>query len=729
MQDSDKLLCLVIDSHNSRLITEKECFHFDSGKIISFKVTKNLESLRKDSLPCFLFDACVLICKGTECAEFANFIRIIFDDIPVISIVGAREYAKYKEKAQQYVDAILLAEPITEDELLRTIVRLSKDTATLHGMDTASGTEGQTPEKEAPEIILYPQSLYERIVESSPNLVCRVLPDATLTFVNNTYSSFFGKTKEELIGMNLSRFMSSEDFKAILALYKRLTPQNTRELYVQKIISAGGETMWFEWLNHGEFDESGNLSEVQAIGKDITKEHVSAEVIRYHKDRLETLFKFASAGIVFTSLKYDIERANPAFCKMFGYKEEEVIGKKLPDLVPVKGSSGNGKSVFPSFSYIHGVKLTFIGKDCLEVPVSLSLIPFKDNSRLTGLCVVYRDLTVYRQREKALSISKTVIENSPVIIFTWKAEEGWPVEYVSENVSVLGYSPQEMTAPGWLYSSIVHPDDLPRIEGETRRHIEDRKTSFEYEYRIILKNGEIKWVMEKNTPEFDSKGRIIHFTGVIIDDTRRINTQVELEKSHENLKELFKQTIEALAETVVTRDPYTASHQKRVALLSVAIGRKLGLDEDRCEGLYLAAVVHDIGKISIPAEILSKPSKLSDIEMKLIRVHPEKGYDILKGVKAPWPLAEIVYQHHERIDGSGYPRGLRADEILMEARIIAVADIVEACASHRPYRPALGMDEALRIVTEARGVTLDADVVDACIALFKDDGFTIQPEE
>ena len=146
----------------------------------------------------------------------------------------------------------------------------------------------------------------------------------------------------------------------------------------------------------------------------------------------------------------------------------------------------------------------------------------------------------------------------------------------------------------------------------------------------------------------------------------------------------------------------------------------MGLDEDRCEGLYLAAVVHDVGKISVPAEILSKPSQLSENEMGIIKCHPQSSSNILKDVDTPWPIAEIVYQHHERIDGSGYPRGLKEEEILLEAKIIAVADVVEACASHRPYRPSLGIDKALEIIQSERGTKLDPQAVDTCIEVFKE---------
>jgi len=185
----------------------------------------------------------------------------------------------------------------------------------------------------------------------------------------------------------------------------------------------------------------------------------------------------------------------------------------------------------------------------------------------------------------------------------------------------------------------------------------------------------------------------------------------------------MRATIQALANTLDLRDPYTAGHQRRVTQLATTLGERLGLPPGRVQGLHFASVVHDIGKIAVPAEILTRPGRLSALEYALVQTHVEAGYDILKGVDFPWPIAEIVRQHHERLDGSGYPRGLSGEEVLIEARILAVCDVVEAMSSHRPYRPGLGLDAALECLTEGRGGAFDAEIVDACVALFREDGF------
>ena len=185
----------------------------------------------------------------------------------------------------------------------------------------------------------------------------------------------------------------------------------------------------------------------------------------------------------------------------------------------------------------------------------------------------------------------------------------------------------------------------------------------------------------------------------------------------------LEETLRAISTMLEKRDPYTAGHQQRVADLAEKIALELGLSKEQAHGIRLAGIVHDIGKIQVPAEVLNKPGQLTDIEFSLIKLHPQTGYDILKGIKFPWPIAEAVLQHHERLNGSGYPKGLKANQIIIEARIIAVADTVEAMSSHRPYRAGLGLEAALIQVSNARGIELDQDAVDACLRLFREQGY------
>ncbi len=205
----------------------------------------------------------------------------------------------------------------------------------------------------------------------------------------------------------------------------------------------------------------------------------------------------------------------------------------------------------------------------------------------------------------------------------------------------------------------------------------------------------------------------------------RKTEQVEekLKQSYKKLKKVLEGVVQAVALTVEIRDPYTAGHQRRVSQLSSAIAKEMNLTLDQIEEIHIAGVLHDIGKISVPTGILSKPGPLNGMEMSLLKAHPQAGYDILEKIDFPWSLAKIVLQHHERIDGSGYPAGLSGKEILLEARILGVADVVEAMSSHRPYRSALGVNKALEEISKNRGILYDPEVVDVCLKLFKEKRF------
>ena len=196
----------------------------------------------------------------------------------------------------------------------------------------------------------------------------------------------------------------------------------------------------------------------------------------------------------------------------------------------------------------------------------------------------------------------------------------------------------------------------------------------------------------------------------------------------EKLRHAMLNTAFATAAIMDLRDPYTAGHQRRVGSLARAIGKELALPDETIEGLHIAGCIHDIGKITVPFEILTKPVQLSPNEYAIIKEHPRKGYEVLKSYEMPWPIAEIVYHHHERLNGSGYPQGLTADQIGLETRIISVADVVEAMSSHRPYRPSLGLDAALQEIETNKGRLYDTQVVDACLVLFREKGYKLEDE-
>jgi PAS domain S-box-containing protein len=211
--------------------------------------------------------------------------------------------------------------------------------------------------------------------------------------------------------------------------------------------------------------------------------------------------------------------------------------------------------------------------------------------------------------------------------------------------------------------------------------------------------------------------------GMLQDISEKTRAEEQIQRYVEQLRTAFMSTVGVATALSEMRDPYTAGHERKVGEIAAALGAELGLEAQRIEGLRVAGHLHDIGKITIPAEILSKPGKLTQVEFQLIQTHPRSGYDVLKEVKFPWPVAEVALQHHERVDGSGYPQGLRGEAILLEARILAVADVVEAMSSHRPYRPGRGIEKALAEIERGRGSAYDANVADACLRLFRDKGY------
>jgi len=200
----------------------------------------------------------------------------------------------------------------------------------------------------------------------------------------------------------------------------------------------------------------------------------------------------------------------------------------------------------------------------------------------------------------------------------------------------------------------------------------------------------------------------------------------ELQQSDEKLQKFIKGIAYIIAEIVEIRDPYLRGHHQRVSRLATAIAQEMKLPQDKIEGVKIASLVHDVGKVNLPTEIVSKPSKLVEVEFNLLKHHPRTGYEILKKVDFPWPIAEIVFQHQEKIDGSGYPRGLRGAEILIEAKILGVANVVEAMSSYKAYRPALSIDESLAEISKYENILFDTEVVNTCLKLFKEKGFKFE---
>ncbi|MCJ7546002.1 MAG: PAS domain-containing protein [Deltaproteobacteria bacterium] len=301
------------------------------------------------------------------------------------------------------------------------------------------------------------------------------------------------------------------------------------------------------------------------------------------------------------------------------------------------------------------------------------------------------------------------------------------LQWSDECYHIYGFRPQEFIPTYKKFRSIVHPEDLGFVQEQVDAALNNDK-HYDVDFRFVRPNGEIGWLHCEGEVMRDAEGKQLRFFGTQIDITERKQVEEELQGSYHKLRETLIATVNALASTIEMRDSYTAGHQRRVTMLACAIAEEMGLTDEQFDGLRLAGLVHDIGKITVPAEILSRPGRISDAEFNIIKTHAQAGYNVLKDIEFPWPVAQIVLQHHERLDGSGYPQGLKDGGIMLEARILAVADVVEAMASHRPYRPALGIEAALEEITKNRGVLYDPEVADICARLFIDKGFALGQE-
>jgi len=361
-------------------------------------------------------------------------------------------------------------------------------------------------------------------------------------------------------------------------------------------------------------------------------------------------------------------------------------------------------------------KLTLISMGILLVVSILSVYSIRQT-----MMADRERLGVFMERElllKSLEQSEDRYRNliETTSDWIWECDSDGRYTYSSPRVKdLLGYLPEEIINKTLM--DIVSPEQAVKFNTTYTQLLRSQKNINGLENICQGKSGQIVVLENNAVPIFNDQGNFLGYRGIARDVTERMVAMEALKKSRDDLHASLEETVTSLASTAEKRDPYTAGHQLRVDLLACAIGKKLGLSDQQIQGLHIAALLHDIGKITLPSEYLAKPTKLSKEETAVIRCHTEVGYDILKKIHFPWPVAEIVYQHHEHLDGSGYPRGLTDKDILLEAKILVVADVVEAMSSHRPYRPSLGITKALEEIRSGRGTRYHALSVDACIHL------------
>lgn len=420
------------------------------------------------------------------------------------------------------------------------------------------------------------------------------------------------------------------------------------------------------------------------------------------------------------------EYANAAAVKNTGYSLEELRGMTPLDLKAGFTPEAFARLLQPlldgSRSHVR-FETVHRRKDGTTYDCDILLQPLGEPGERAFAAIV-RDITEQVTAERALAeknaLLEQLFENAPFAIFLSR-RGGRLVRVNPAATDLFGYEPQEWI--GRTADELIVPDEL-KGEGRAfteRLHEARQKVAFESVRK--RKDGSLLDVSFIGFP-IELQGEVIGGYGIYHDITDRKEAErllrqsyAEIQKQLLALKRSWNLTIHTLGSVVEARDPYTAGHQKKVALLAGEIAERMGLPDEQVDQVILASLIHDVGKIEIPSEILSKPASLSVLERQLVQTHPETGSRIVAGLQTPWPLGEIVLQHHERLDGSGYPRGLSGDEVLLEARILAVADVVEAMGSHRPYRPAWPIESIQQEMIRQRGIAFDAAVVDAWLEL------------
>ncbi|MGB9836273.1 MAG: HD domain-containing phosphohydrolase [Candidatus Saccharicenans sp.] len=401
-------------------------------------------------------------------------------------------------------------------------------------------------------------------------------------------------------------------------------------------------------------------------------------------------------------------------CLEYGYTQGEIIGRPFLDFIHPEDrklvAERHLRRITES-DFEATYEFRFLTKDGSTRWVEITAVRIEWEGRPATLNYV-TDITdrvkVQQEKEELLK----VIENTHNEIYIFDPDS---LKFVYMNKSALtntGYTAEEIMN---LTPLDLKPEfDQTNFRALLKPLLNGSKNKQVFETYHRRKDG-TTYPVEAHLQLVEVAGKK-SFLAIILDISERKESQKNLEKTLHGI-------IKAAARTAEVRDPYTAGHQEKVAELAEVIAREMNLDESRIQAVRLAAMIHDVGKIAIPPEILNKPGRLTSIEMELIKTHPTVGYEILKDIEFPWPVAEIIYQHHEKMDGSGYPRGLKGEEILLEARIISVADVVEAISSHRPYRPALGLDKALEEIKNNAGRLYDERVVRHCVELIEKKGF------
>jgi PAS domain S-box-containing protein len=583
-----------------------------------------------------------------------------------------------------------------------------------------------TERKRAEEALKESEGKYRSFTDSTSDMVFLKDDEFKYIMVNHAYLEFYKCNEAEILGKTFLDFMPEKRVRDCHASDIQVRESNKLVVTIEQDEDRIVETRKYPVrLKEGKIGVGG-------IVRDITESKRMEDALRKSEANYRQLFDNAPAGIYQVNFRTGkFVKANDFICEYLGCSQEEITSLSPYDFITKEGQKllterlnkmAIGEKVPEDPEY------EIVNRNGKRRWLKLNVKNMYDSEGIAGADVVAHDITDRKRSEEALKRSegkyRAIFENAIEGIYQATTEG----RYVSVNpafAKILGYkTPEELISSITDVASQVYVNPDERSELIKQLSVSDLVE--EFEFQASRKDGTIIWLLANARVIRDEYGNIEYFEGRVQDITQRKCAEENLKHTLESLRKAFGATIQVMVSAVETRDPYTAGHQSRSADLSRAIATEMELSQDKIEGLRMAGSIHDIGKLSVPAEILSKPTKLTNLEFSLIKEHARTGYEMLKDVESPWPLAEIVYQHHERMDGSGYPRNLKGDEILIEARIMAVADVVESMASHRPYRPALGLNAALEEIEKNKGILYDDAVADTCLRLFREKGFQLE---
>jgi PAS domain S-box-containing protein/putative nucleotidyltransferase with HDIG domain len=595
--------------------------------------------------------------------------------------------------------------------------------------------EVRNKKKHIEENLRYEEQLCRAFIEHSLDIIVHINPEGIITYINPAVERVLGFKPEERIGADAFELVHPDDMKFSADSFNTLVKDTNSPVIQGEMHLRHKDGSWRTMEVIGSNLVNGNVIEAIIVNyRDITERKLLERSLVDNEARLRTLVQTIPDLIWLKDADGIYLACNTMFERFFSAREADIVGKTDYDFVDRELADffreHDRKAIAAGKPSANEEWLTFADDGYRGLFETIKTPMYDIDGRLIGVLGIAHDITERKKTEEALKKSeekyRNIFENAIEGIYQSTIEG----RFITVNAALARMAGYE--SPEKLIESIkdmgtqlyVHPEDRKRfLEILEIREAKGFVEGFEVEF--YKKNKSKFWVVINARTVKDEQGKILYTEGLIEDITIRKHAGEQLLQTLDKLKKAVGTTIQVLISALEARDPYTASHQKRVADLARTIATVMGFSQDKIEGIRMAGSIHDIGKLSIPAEILVKPTKLTNLEYSLIKEHVKAGYEMLKDVESPWPLAEIVHQHHERMNGSGYPRNLKGDEIIPEARIMAVADVVEAMASHRPYRAALGIQTALEEIEKNKGLLYDDAVVDACLKLFREKGYQL----